>query len=380
MPGRDAEQPTKVLAKPLLERVRDIAVRDLRVRAPDIDRNGEYPLDLLRRFGAAGTFAQHHSGFGDTQSIDIGAAIGAMSVIAEECLSTAFCVWCQDAFGWYVENADNDGLRAALQSGAASGEIFGGTGLSNPMKALSRIEPLRLRGRRVAGGYRIDGVLPWVSNIEPGHYFGICFALEEAPGHIVMALARSGDAGVSSRQTTRFIALDGTATVTASFKQAFIPDERVLADQLEPFARRIRPGFILLQTGMASGLIRSSIAQMRNLPDPILKVNQFLPVGPAEIEARLLSLESRILELASTPLDQSQSFLERVLASRLEGSNLALDATRAAMLHAGARAYVDGSIYSRRLRESFFIAIVTPATKHLERDIAELRELALLTS
>ena len=54
-----------------------------------------------------------------------------MSVIAEECLSTAFCVWCQDAFGWYVQNADNDGLRAELQSGAASGEIFGGTGLSN---------------------------------------------------------------------------------------------------------------------------------------------------------------------------------------------------------------------------------------------------------
>jgi alkylation response protein AidB-like acyl-CoA dehydrogenase len=376
MPTQGIETTAGAATKSLLERVRDITARDLRARAPEIDRKGEYPLDLLRRLGAAGAFAQHHSGFGETQSVDVSAAIGAMSVIAEECLSTAFCVWCQDAFGWYLENADNKGLRKVLQSGAASGEILGGTGLSNPIKALSGIEPLRLRGRRVAGGYRVDGVLPWVSNIEPLHYFGVCFALDDDDRRVIMALARSGDEGVSTRRTTRFIALDGTATVMASFKDAFIADERILADPLESFARTIRPGFVLLQTGMASGLIRNSVALMRNLPAGVLKVNRFLPVGPDEIEDRLLSLEAKLAELSSTPLDQSATFLKRVLEARLEGSNLSLDAAQAAMLHAGARAYVDGSVYSRRLRESYFIAIVTPATKHLEKDIADLRGLA----
>jgi alkylation response protein AidB-like acyl-CoA dehydrogenase len=376
MPTQRIETKEGAATNSLLERVRDIAARDLRARAPDIDRNGEYPLDLLRRLGGAGAFAQHHCGFGETRSVDVGAAIGAMSIIAEECLSTAFCVWCQDAFGWYLENTDNKGLRKALQSGAASGEILGGTGLSNPMKALSGIEPLRLRGRRVMGGYSINGVLPWVSNIEPQHYFGVCFALEDDDRHVIMALARSGDEGVSTRQTTRFIALDGTATVVASFKDAFIADERILADPSESFAGRIRPGFVLLQTGMASGLIRNSVALMRNLPAGVLKVNRFLPVGPAEIEDRLLCLEAKLAELSSTPLDQSPAFLKRVLEARLEGSNLSLDAAQAAMLHAGARAYVDGSVYSRRLRESYFIAIVTPATKHLEKDIADLRDLA----
>jgi alkylation response protein AidB-like acyl-CoA dehydrogenase len=333
-------------------------------------------LDLLQRLGAAGAFAQHHSGFGETESIDIGAAIAAMSVVAEECLSTAFCVWCQDAFGWYLENADNKSLRGLLQDGAASGAVMGGTGLSNPMKALSGIEPLRLRARRVAGGYRVNGVLPWVSNIAPEHYFGVCFALENDERRLIMALARSGDEGVFTRQTTRFIALDGTATVTASFKDAFIADERILADPLEPFLRRIRPGFVLLQTGMASGLIRNAVGLMRNLPASVLKVNRFLRNGPAAIEDRLLSLEAQIAELSSTPLDQSPAFLERVLEARLEGSNLSLDAAQATMLHAGARAYVDGSIYSRRLRESYFIAIVTPATKHLKKDISELRGVA----
>jgi alkylation response protein AidB-like acyl-CoA dehydrogenase len=376
---REIELENARAAKPLAERVRDITAGDLRARAPEIDRNGEYPLDLLRRFGAAGAFAQHHSGLGEGQAVDLGAAIGAMSVVAEECLATAFCVWCQDAFGWYVENADNRGLRAALQSGAASGAILGGTGLSNPMKALSGIETLRLRGRRVAGGYRIDGALPWVSNLETGHYFGICFALEDDESHMLMALARVGDEGVSARQATHFIALDGTATVAVSFRQAFIADERILADPLEPFARKIRPGFVLLQTGMASGLIRGAIALMRNLPDPVRKVNRFLPVGPEKIEDRLLSLEDEIATLAATPLEEDASHLARVLQARLEGSKLALDAAQAAMLHAGARAYVQGSAYSRRLRESYFIAIVTPATKHLEKDIAELGDVSAST-
>ena len=69
----------------------------------------------------------------------------------------------------------------------------------------------------------------------------------------------------------------------------------------------------------------------------------------------------------------SAPYHERVLRARLEGSNLALDAAQAAMLHARARAYVEGSAYSRRLRESYFIAIVTPATKHLQKDIAGLQ-------
>jgi alkylation response protein AidB-like acyl-CoA dehydrogenase len=112
---------------------------------------------------------------------------------------------------------------------------------------------------------------------------------------------------------------------------------------------------------------------MRNLPDPILKVNKFLPDGPTEIEDRVLSLEGKIARLASTLLDQSRAYLELVLQARLDGSRLAFEAAQAAMLHAGARAYVDDSVYSRHLRESYFIAIVTPATKHLEKDIADIR-------
>jgi hypothetical protein len=40
------------------------------------------------------------------------------------------------------------------------------------------------------------------------------------------------------------------------------------------------------------------------------------------------------------------------------------------MLHQGAKGYLSHSAAQRKLREAYFIAIVTPAIKHLRREIA----------
>jgi alkylation response protein AidB-like acyl-CoA dehydrogenase len=353
-----------------LARVRDVVASDLRPLAQRIDAEGLYPAPVLKRLGAAGAFAQHHEGFGEGAAIDLGLAIQAISVVAEACLATAFCAWCQDAFGWYLQNSENAGLRARLQADAASGVVLGGTGLSNPMKALSGIEPMKLRGARVRGGYRVDGVLPWVSNLEEGHYFGFCF---DAGDDAIAAIGRLGFSGVESLEGAKFIALEGTATRAVGFKNAFVSDEMVLSEQLPRFARRIKPGFVLLQTGMAAGLVRNCAELMRELPARVRKINAHLPIGPEALEESLSALEREISILAATPFEGDAEYLRRVLSARLEGSRLALDATQALMLHAGASAYLRNSVYSRRLRESYFIAIVTPAVKHLLRDLESFR-------
>lgn len=76
---------------------------------------------------------------------------------------------------------------------------MGGTGLSNPMKSFSGIEKLKLRGKRVAGGYEVSGVLPWVSNLGEGHLFGTVFEDANRPGHRVMGMFRCGHDGVEIR-------------------------------------------------------------------------------------------------------------------------------------------------------------------------------------
>ena len=53
-------------------------------------------------------------------------------------------------------------------------------------------------------------------------------------------------------------------------------------------------------------------------------------------------------------------------------SELSLKAAETAMLHCGARGFVKGAEANRKVRESYFVAIVTPAIKHLKKEVARI--------
>ena len=343
---------------------------DLAPMAADIDSKGVYPADTLRALGAAGAFGAHLADQTRLTRPDLGFAIQAMAAVAASCMSTAFCMWCQDACGWYLENTTgNAALRSRLQPGIASGALLGGTGLSNPVKALSGIERFALRAERVDGGYIATGVLPWVSNLGDGHWFGTVLQDAADPGHKIMAMLQCGAEGVSIRQNARFIALEGTGTYSVQLRRAFIADADILADPLADMVKRIKPGFILLQSGMGLGVIRACIAQMHAANARLAATNRYLPRQAADFEHDLAELTTDLLHLAATPLDGGVSYVRAVLTARLRCSELALEAAQSALLHHGARAYLEGSAVHRLLRESYFVAIITPSTKHLRQEI-----------
>ena len=53
----------------------------------------------------------------------------------------------------------------------------------------------------------------------------------------------------------------------------------------------------------------------------------------------------------------------------LQMPELALRASQSAMLHTGAKGYLQSAPAQRKLRESYFVAIVTPAIKHLRKEL-----------
>ncbi len=330
---------------------------------------GLYPGEAMRRLGQAGAFNRHLAVCGER---DLGAAIAAMAEVAAVCMSTAFCTWCQDACGWYLENTDNVALRDRLQPGIADGSLLGGTGLSNPIKALSGIEGFALRATRAAGGYVVTGVLPWVSNLGEGHWFGTVFEDAADPAHRMMAMVQCGQPGVEIRQNVRFSTLEGTGTYSVRFRRAFIADDMMLADPLGDMVARIRPGFVLLQTGMGLGVIRASIDAMMQADVTQAATNQFLPKRPPYFEAALDGLRATLMRLAKTPRDGSADYVRQVLESRLRTGELTLEATQAAMLHTGARAFIAGAAVQRRLREGYFVAMITPSTRHLSQELSRL--------
>ena len=167
--------------------------------------------------------------------------------------------WCQNTLVWYAANSGNPELVARFGDKFATGKILGGTGLSNPMKSFFGIEKFKLRGRKVDGGYIVRGALPWVSNLGADHFFGTIFEREDEPGGIVMFLADCSDPAITLQPCKPFLAMDGTGTYGVQFRDVFVPDDLILAEPAGPFVKKIRAGFILLQAGMALGLIKDCI-------------------------------------------------------------------------------------------------------------------------
>jgi alkylation response protein AidB-like acyl-CoA dehydrogenase len=348
----------------IADEVASMARKDLAPLAAAIDEGAIYPADLLRRLGGVGAWGSHRP---DNGAADLRCAIQSISALGEVCGATAFMAWCQNTLVWYAANSDNPALAAGFADGVATGRILGGTGLSNPMKTFFGIEKLKLKGRKVEGGYVVRGALPWVSNLGPDHFFGTIFEIEDRPGEIVMFLADCSDPAITLQPCKPFLAMDGTGTYGVQFRDAFVPDTLILAEPAGPFVKKIRAGFILLQAGMALGLIKDCIAIMDEVATPLGHINRYLPQQPTDFRELAADLESATMALARDPFNADDDYWRRVVALRLEAGDASVAAAHAAMLHCGARGYLKSHRAQRRLREAYFVAIVTPATKQLRK-------------
>jgi alkylation response protein AidB-like acyl-CoA dehydrogenase len=358
----------------VVDSVRAIAARELAPIVRAIDAEGLYPETVMRAFGRAGAFAAHlpDNGAHGGGAPDLVTAIRAMAAAGEYCLSTSFCMWCQDALGWYIFASQNEALKASLGARVATGDVLGGTALSNPMKTFFGIEPIRLKARKVAGGYVARGALPFVSNLGADHHFGAVFETEDAPKRFVMAIVPCASDGLTLSGSTKFVALDGTRTFAVQMRDVMIPDALVLADPSDAFIKRIRAGFVLLQAGMAFGQIRGCIALMEQTKGPLGHVNKYLDAQPEDFSEKLAALVAQVERLAATPFESDAGYWRAVIEARLAAGEATVAAAHAAMLHCGARGYVANGAAQRRLREAYFVAIVTPAIKQLKKMLADM--------
>src|ERR1700753_1848636 len=216
------------------DQVATIARKNLAPMAAAIDDGAVYPDELLKRLGDVGAWSSHQPRNGGA---DLRCAVQSVSALAEVCGATAFMAWCQNTLVWYAANSDNAALATGFADGVSTGRILGGTGLSNPMKTFFGIEKLKLKGRKVDGGYVVRGALPWVSNLGPDHLFGTILESEDKPGEPVMFLADCSAPAITLQPCKPFLAMDGTGTYGVQFRDVFVPTENILADAAGPFVK-----------------------------------------------------------------------------------------------------------------------------------------------
>lgn len=365
-----ADLPPEVSCPPaLVLAMRDIAQGPLAQQVQAIDQ-GTYPREVLQQLAAAGGMSAHLERPG--QPADFGLAIQAMAEVSQVCGSTGFMMWCQAVCGLYLQACGNPALAGQVLTDHVQGRRLGGTGLSNPMKSFAQIEAMLLKATPTEGGYRVNGTLPWVSNLGPDHYFGAIAAIEGQDGAALMFLLRCDAPGVTLKPCPAFSGMEGTGTYAVQVKQLFVGAADTIAAPAQPLIARIRAGFVLLQCGMAVGVTQGAIDSMWAVENQLGHVNQFLDDRPGALQAELDALTARVMQLAKTPDDPSTEFFIDVLDARAHGAELCLRAAQSALMHQGARGYLLSSDVQRRVRESHFVAIVTPAIKHLRKEMARL--------
>jgi len=271
----------------LLAAVRSVARSTLAEQVDAIDREGFYPRAVLQELARLGAMSAHLAaphGRGD-----YGLAIRAMAEVSKVCGATGFMMWCQAVCGLYMEASGQPALTGEALTAHAAGAGLGGTALSNPMKSYAQIEGLLLKAvPREGGGYVVNGTLPWVSNLGPDHYCGAIAQVVDADGQPqgreLMFMLRCNAPGVELRECPSFSAMEGTGTYALRVTDLAVGADDVIADPAKPYIARIRAAFVMLQCGMAVGIVQGAIDSMWAVEAQLGHVNQFLEDRPEALQ------------------------------------------------------------------------------------------------
>lgn len=327
---------------------------------------GYYPVKQMGELAKLGAFAPHLN----SQGNDFFKAILSTAKIAQTCGTTGFLAWCHQVCGLYLDQSDNTALKQRYLTNHTLGMTFGGTALSNPMKAFVGIESMILRGKKVDGGYVISGTLPWISHIAPNQYCGAIASIVQGDVCVkdIFFLLVFDDARKQSWQLNpcpAFGGMEGSSTWQIVLNDYFVPTDDIIADPAMAFIQKVRGAFVLMQFGIGAGIIQGAIMDILVVQKQLGFVNQFLQDQAGALQQSLDKLLDNAQSLATMPLDTDKQLFLDILDLRIQVTQLSLKATQASLLHQGAKGYLLSANPQRRIREAQFVAIVTPAIKHL---------------
>lgn len=342
-----------------IELLRQIIDEKLKPVVKKVDEDAHYAEDYIFALSEAGFFQSANK---EQSSLLLDEAT-VVRETAKVCMTTAFCVWCHLAALTYLRTSKNAFLKQVILPTLENGEKLGATGLSNAMKYYSGLEKLHLTAEKTADGYIINGILPAVSNLGKRHYFGAIATIDERE---VMVLVSTDIVGLELTERVGFIGVNGSATYTCKFDNVHIPADFVIAEDAKVFCDIIRPTFIYYQVPLGAGVIAAAADGIEKVKAKQNGCNDYLKVQAAELHSQYERIDAELKHLASN------LSLKEVVNTRLQAVHDTLAAVQANMIHNGAAGYVDGSVPSRKLREAYFFANLTPTVRHLEKIKANL--------
>ncbi|KUM42965.1 acyl-CoA dehydrogenase family protein [Pseudomonas sp. EpS/L25] len=320
---------------------------------PRLAQDGRFGLGVARELGGAGG--------------SLGQAVEGIAGLAEHSLTAAFVCWGQRAFIEYLLQSPNTALRERLLPGLLRGELAGATGLSNAMKFLSGLEELQIEARRDGSGWRLNGRMPWVTNLRKTGFVVAGAVARQGEQRPFVAALPNRVAGLRRSADLQLLGLQSSNTAALDLIEVPLDEDWLLHGEAHRYLPRVRPAFLGLQCGLAIGLARRSLAEVRQVQG---EGRRTLQDELEPLEARQLELEARLLQgLADERFIAQPAELFRL---RIGLAEQAAAAVQLELQARGGGAYLRerGDAFSRRWREVAFVPIVTPSLTQLRGELA----------
>jgi hypothetical protein len=323
-----------------------------------IDEEAYYPKYFLNAVGNAGLYISS-----DLQKEYVSCReIYLIEETAKYCMTSAFTLWCHLSALASARLSNNPFIKNDLLPLLESGDVLGGTGLSNALKYYAGLETIRLKAERTDGGYTINGSLPSVSNLDDDHWFVILASLNQQQRIMCMIPVRIK--GLVLESKTKYVGLNGSATYSCFFHNVFVSDQWIITEEADAFIQKVRATLALYQIPLGIGVSNASIKSMVESHSKNVEVNQHLKPQPKELVNELECIRKRTYEYPQS--SELTVIWKEILLTRLEIAKLTLKVVHADMLYSGGQAYIQGSDPFRRLKEAYFIVNLSPTIKHLE--------------
>ncbi|OUM90131.1 MAG: acyl-CoA dehydrogenase [Bacillus thermozeamaize] len=353
-----------MMEKTLTQSLHEIIHNKVKPNVRRIDEEAYHPLEFFQELGKSGLLSSR----GALEKEVLLGGVRLVEETAQTCMTTAFTLWCHLAGLTYLRKCENPFLKSDILPKLESGELLGGTGLSNALKYYAGLERLRLTAKRVSGGYVVSGHLPSVSNLGPRSWFGIIASVDER--YRIMAFVPSQADNLVLKEKRDYLGINGSATHACSFRDVFVPEDWIISEQADDFVKQVRSVFLLYQIPLGLGVTEAAIRSIERMKGKQGECNQYLPIQAADLERELQSLRDQTYRL--TESDDLSSRWVDLLQLRLAVAYLTSKAVYAEMLHHGGESYLRYCDSSRRLRESYFLLNLTPTVKHLEKLLKQL--------
>jgi alkylation response protein AidB-like acyl-CoA dehydrogenase len=277
--------------------------------------------------------------------------------MAYGCLTVAFIMTQRNAAIRRIRSSGNERIKAEVLAAIESGEAFATVGISHLTTSGKHLATPRVRAVRGDGGWRLDGVVPWVTGAAHAAYI-VVGAVEEGAsalgGRELLFLVPTALPGLTTGKGMELLALTASCTDVVELKQVEVPEGAVLHGPC--------PNVIAAsQAGGAGGLQTSALALgLAGAAIDYLHAEASVRSSLQGFATKLTNAWAAIygdLRTAAVSNSGRGAMQPDGLRLRKRANDLALQSTQSAMTVAKGAGFLSNHPVSRWCREAMFFLV-----------------------